>query len=67
MVEESREALFIPKEAVYERDMKEYVEVLEDGEPIEKEIVIGITDGNRIEVKEGLEQGEKVIVNYEEN
>jgi hypothetical protein len=47
--------------------MKVYVEVLEDGEPVEKEIVIGITDGNRIEVKEGLEQGEKVIVNYEEN
>jgi HlyD family secretion protein len=67
MIEESREAFFIPKGAVYEIDMKKYVEVLENGDPVEREVVTGIIDGNRIEIKEGLEEGEKVIVNYEED
>jgi len=67
MIEESREALFIPEGTLYERDMKKYVEILEKGDPVEKEVLTGIIDGKRIEIKEGLEEGEKVIVNYEEN
>ena len=67
MVEESKEALFIPKDAIYQKDMKKYVEVLQDGEIFEREVVTGIIDDNHIEIKDGLELGEKVVLNYEEN
>lgn len=66
MVEEPKEALFIPLDAVYEKDLKKYVEVLQDKKPVEKEVKTGIEDLNNIEIKEGLEEGEKVILNYEE-
>jgi HlyD family secretion protein len=66
IVDESQEALLIPKEAVYMRDGKRYVEVLVDGDPVEREIKAGIEDGNHIEVTEGLTEGEEVILNYME-
>lgn len=67
MIEESKEALFIPEEAVYEKDMKNYVDVLEDGKPVEREVITGIANNNYIEIKEGLKEGEKVILDYEKN
>ncbi len=67
MIEESREALFIPEEAIYEKDMKKYVRVLEDGKPVEREVITGIENNNHIEIIEGLNEGEKVILNYEES
>lgn len=67
MIEESREALFIPEEAIYEKDMKKYVRVLEDGKPVEREVITGIENNHHIEIIEGLIEGEKVILNYEES
>ena len=67
IVDESEETLLIPKAAVYVRNGNNYVQVLEDGKPIEKEIVTGLEDGNRIEVTEGLAEGEEVVLNYMED
>lgn len=67
MVEEAREALFIPEEAVYEKDLKKYVEVLQDKKAVEREVVTGIEDNNSVEIKKGLKQGEKVILKYKED
>lgn len=67
MIEELREVLLIPVDAVYEKDMKKYVELLEDGEPVEREVITGIQSNNYIEIKEGLQEGDKVIINYEES
>lgn len=67
MVEESREALFIPEEAVYEKDLKKYVEVLQDKKAVEREVVTGIENNNSVEIKKGLKQGEKVILKYKED
>lgn len=67
VIDESREVLLIPEEAVYLKAAGEYVEVLENGEPLEREIVTGTRDGNNIEVIEGLELGEKVVLKYREN
>lgn len=66
MIEEPREALLIPKGAVYQQEATTYVKVLEDQEPVEKEIVTGVEFNNTVEVKEGLTAGELVIINYEE-
>ena len=66
-IEESREVLLVPKDAVYEEGAKNYVELLEDGELVQREVITGIEDGSYIEIKEGLNVGEKVILKYEEN
>jgi HlyD family secretion protein len=65
MIEEPRQALFIPEGAVYESAMKKYVKVMEQGKPVEKEVITGIESNNFIEIKEGLHEGEEVIINYE--
>lgn len=67
MIEESREALFIPEEAIYDKDMKKYVKVMDGGKPVEREVITGINYNNRMEIIEGLFEGEKVILNYAEN
>ncbi len=67
MIEESREAFFIPEDAVYEKDFKKYVEILENGKPLEREVKTGIDNNNYIEIKEGLKEGEKVILHYQKN
>ncbi len=67
IVDESDEALLIPREAIYTGNGNSYVEVVQDGEPVEREIVTGIEDGNNIEILEGLAEGENVIINYRED
>lgn len=67
MVEEPRESLFIPEDAIYEKDLRKYVEVLQGKKPVEREVVTGIEDNNNIEIKDGLKEGEKVILHYEKN
>lgn len=64
MIEEPRLALFIPEDAVYERDLKKYVELLIDKKVVERQVVTGIEDKNFIEIKEGLKEGENVILHY---
>jgi multidrug efflux pump subunit AcrA (membrane-fusion protein) len=66
MVESPREVLLVPAGAVFQKDSKQYVEVLEDGDAVEREISTGIEVDGSIEVKEGLKEGELVILNYQE-
>lgn len=58
--------LVIPKGAVKRREGRSFVMVLED-QPIPRKIETGITDGRVIEVTEGLEEGEKIILGGIEN
>ncbi|MCF8019653.1 MAG: efflux RND transporter periplasmic adaptor subunit [Vallitaleaceae bacterium] len=65
MIEPPREMLLIPIGAVVEKNSKQYVEVLVDGTPIEREILTGIHVEGNIEVINGLEEGDQVILNYQ--
>lgn len=67
MIEAPRQALLIPKGTVIEKDTKQYVEVLVDGNVEEREVQTGIEVNGNYEVKDGLQEGEEVIVNYEED
>lgn len=67
MVEAPRELLLVPVGAVVEKDSKEYVEVLIDGKPVEREIVTGIRVDENVEIINGVEEGEQVILNYQED
>ncbi len=66
MIEAPREALLVPDGAVIWKKAKQYVKVLEDGDVFEREISTGIKFDSLIEVKEGLKEGELVILNYQE-
>lgn len=65
MIEPPREMLLIPIGAVVEKNSKQYVEVLVDDTPIEREILTGINVEGNIEVINGLEEGDQVILNYQ--
>lgn len=67
MIEDSREVLIIPKSAIYQENSKKYVKVLENGSPVEREIETGTELKNDIEIKEGLSEGDLVILIYEED
>jgi HlyD family secretion protein len=41
---------------------KQRVWVLQDGKPAERQVQIGLSDGQKTEILEGLSQGETVIV-----
>jgi len=66
MIEEQQEALLIPSGAVYQKDSKKYVKILEAKEVIEREIITGIAFDHSIVVLDGLREGEQVILNYQE-
>ncbi|MBF4695880.1 efflux RND transporter periplasmic adaptor subunit [Fusibacter ferrireducens] len=67
MIEAPREVLLIPEGAVVSQNSRQYVEVLVNGDVVQKEVKTGIRVDGNIEVKEGLKEGESVILNYQED
>lgn len=67
LIDAPREVLLVPTGAVFRENSKQYVKVLENGDLIEREITTGINMNGSVEVKEGLEEGELVLVNYQED
>ena len=67
VIEEAKEALLIPKGSVYQMDSRDYVKILENGKPAEREITIGLEMDNQVEVRSGLSVGDLVILNYQDN
>ncbi len=55
------DVLTAPNDAVKIQDGKSTVIVLQDGDRVEREIEIGITDGKKIEVVSGLNEGDTVF------
>jgi RND family efflux transporter MFP subunit len=56
------DVLFIPVEAVYEKQGKNYCYVDINGQPIEKEIKIGKSNNDFIEIRNGLKENDKVYL-----
>ncbi|MGM0439085.1 MAG: efflux RND transporter periplasmic adaptor subunit [Patescibacteria group bacterium] len=57
------EALSLPREAIRRDGSKRFVRVLEDGEEVEKDIEVGITDAyGYVEIKSGLSAGDEVLI-----
>lgn len=67
MIAPPRQTLLVPTGAVVEYNGGQYVEVLEDGEVVERMITTGIRINGKIEVLEGVVEGEQVILNYQED
>lgn len=56
------DVLIVPIRALRERDNKTYVQVLVAGDPVEKQIMVGIESNSDAEVISGLAEGEAVVV-----
>lgn len=65
IISKKDEALVIPREYItYERD-KSYVDVKENGKVDKREIQLGASSGESVEVIEGLEEGEEISIQVE--
>jgi membrane fusion protein (multidrug efflux system) len=61
-VEEHDDVVVIPYSSICIRNGKDSVFVSKDGKAILKEVVTGIKNKDKIEIAEGLEEGEEVII-----
>ena len=62
VTDEVSEVLYIPVRAVTGEDGEDYVTVRENGAIVRKKVTAGFTDGINIEIKEGLSEGETVLI-----
>ncbi len=67
VIEETKDAILVPKGSVYQLNSNNYVKILENGKPVEREITIGLEMNDQVEVKSGLTEGDLVILNYQDN
>ena len=59
---EKEDVLILPERAIYRREGKRFVRVLENGEYVEREVEIGLRGERRmVEIVSGLKEGEKVL------
>lgn len=64
---EKRKALTLPQEAVREEQGKSHVFVVEKGKAVRREVKVGISDGDRLEIRSGVKPGETVVLNPPED
>ena len=62
LVKTNQDALIIPSSALTRKMEGIYVYVVEEGIARQKEVVLGIIQGDRIEVLDGLSEGEEIVV-----
>jgi HlyD family secretion protein len=63
MLSKTENVLYVPIQAVYEENGKNYVDLLgKDNEKIKTEITTGNSDYDNIEVKSGLSEGDIIVV-----
>ncbi len=61
IVEEAKNVLLLPVEAVSETERGNFVMVSKDHSPASRKVTLGISDGTNVEIKAGLEEGETVF------
>ncbi len=67
LVEPPREMLLVPMGVVIQKDGKTYVKVLENDEPVERQVTTGISVDKNIEITDGVIEGDRVLINYQED
>ncbi|MGD9568800.1 MAG: efflux RND transporter periplasmic adaptor subunit [Sedimentibacter sp.] len=64
VLEEKNDVLLVDRDAVYEKNQKEYVTVIEGSNEIEKEITTDLKNDDYVEVTSGLNENEAVLIEY---
>jgi membrane fusion protein, macrolide-specific efflux system len=65
LVDEKADTLIVPAAAVHKRDKKSYVLIPNQKNPddsVEQEVEVGLSDGKRVEIKSGLEEGDVILI-----
>lgn len=62
VLEEKNDVLLVDKDAVYEKEQKEYVTVIEGDKEFEKQVTTGLENDEFVEVVTGLNENEIVLV-----
>lgn len=63
LTEEKENVLYLPRQAVLQEEGNSYVLIRDhEGNVIRREVTTGFTDGRYVEIKEGLEEGETVLM-----
>lgn len=61
IIEKKENTLFVPLEAVVERNKKRYVWLVENGKAVKREVEVGLETDDEMEILEGVKKGDKVI------
>ncbi|SFF84464.1 HlyD family secretion protein [Planifilum fulgidum] len=64
---EKRKALTLPQEAVREEQGKSFVFAVEKGKAVRREVKVGISSGDRLEILSGVKPGETVVLDPPED
>ena len=64
---EKRKALTLPQEAVREEQGKSYVFAVEKGKAVRREVKVGVSSGDRVEILSGVKPGESVVLDPPED
>lgn len=67
IIEPKENALIIPREAVFSESGKFYVYVLKNGRAQKRQVLVGIKESERVEIIDGVSEGEQVAVSGLDN
>lgn len=62
ITKETKAVLYVPNRAIIRKSNKSYVKVKENGNVKTVEVVTGFSDGVNVEIKEGLSEGDVVLI-----
>ncbi|MCZ6111945.1 efflux RND transporter periplasmic adaptor subunit [Campylobacter ureolyticus] len=65
IIDEVKDAIYIPKNAVFKENDKFFVSILKDNEAVKKQVTLGIEDGFYTQIKSGINENYDVILNNE--
>ncbi|MDR1451341.1 MAG: efflux RND transporter periplasmic adaptor subunit [Helicobacteraceae bacterium] len=63
VIDDAENVLTIPLIAVFEKEGRKFVKIIDGKKTLEREITIGISDDVFVEIKSGLNEGEEVVIN----
>lgn len=64
VLEEKNNVLLVDRDAIYEKNQKEYVTVIEGDKEVEREITTSLKNDDYAEVTSGLSENEVVLIEY---
>ena len=61
VLKEKAEALVIPKDSLFIEGVHHYVYAIKNGKTVKKEVILGLSEGDTIEVQKGLQEGDQIV------
>lgn len=67
ITKETEEVLFVSNRAIFRNGARSFVKVRENGKVVEKDVSTGFSDGENVEIKDGLSEGDTVLIESKVN